>query len=259
MTSQQYSIKNWQPTPELLDGRVVLLTGAANGIGHALAIKCAAHGATVVLLDRDVRGLEMTYDEITAAGHPEPALYPLDLKGATPDDYLALADTLEKEFQRLDGLVHNAAMLGALIPLSNYDDELWFEAMQVNLNAPYLLTRACLGLMSRADDASIIFCSDATGRSGTAYWGAYGAAKAGAENLMQTLAQELEANTNIRVNSIDPGAVRTALRLIAYPAEDRSQLPTPDAVVRPFLYLIGPASKGITGQQFTAADMLREP
>jgi NAD(P)-dependent dehydrogenase (short-subunit alcohol dehydrogenase family) len=159
----------------LLAGRIVLVTGAADGIGRALARACARHGATLVMLDRNVRGLEKTYDEILAAGHPEPALYPLDLQGATPEDYAVLAQTLEREFGRLHGLVHNAALLGALTPLAHFDDELWRQVMQINLNAPYLLTRACLELMTRSDDdASIIFTSDAAGRRGKAYWGAYG-------------------------------------------------------------------------------------
>jgi len=250
------SLADWIPPNNLLYDRVVLITGAANGIGRALARSIATHGATTILLDRDVPGLEKTYDEIVAAGHPEPALYPMDLQGASQDDYLELASTLEKEFQRLDGLIHNAAQLGALVPFANFDNELWFQTLQVNLNAPFLMTTACLGLLNNSPDASIIFTSDKTGRKGKAYWGAYGVSKAGLEGFMQILADELEANTSVRVNSIDPGPVRTALRLMAYPAEDRDALSLPDDITKPFLYLIGPDSKGITGQQLTAADMI---
>jgi NAD(P)-dependent dehydrogenase (short-subunit alcohol dehydrogenase family) len=250
------SLAGWAPPNDLLQDRVVLITGAANGIGHALARSIAAHGATTVLLDRDVAGLEKTYDEIVAAGHPAPALYPMDLQGASPDDYLELANTLEKEFQRLDGLIHNAAQLGALVPFANFDNELWFQTLQVNLNAPFLMTTACLGLLNNSPDASIIFSSDTTGRKGKAYWGAYGVSKAALEGFMQILADELEANTSVRVNSIDPGPVRTALRLMAYPAEDRDALNLPDDITKPFLYLVGPDIKGITGQQLTAADMI---
>jgi NAD(P)-dependent dehydrogenase (short-subunit alcohol dehydrogenase family) len=243
---------DWEPAAGLLAGRIILITGAADGIGRALARACAGHGATVVMLDRNVRGLEKAYDEIVAAGLPEPALYPLNLLGAKPHDYAALASTVEREFGRLHGLVHNAALLGALIPLVHFEDELWYQVMQINLNAPYLLTRACLDLMTRSDDdASIVFTSDAAGRHGKAYWGAYGVAKAGLENLMQLVADELETNTPVRANSVDPGPVRTALRMIAYPAEDQSRLRGPEEVLRPFLYLLSPDSKGITGQQFT--------
>jgi len=180
----------------------------------------------------------------------------MDLKGATPDDYATLADTIAKEFRHLDGLVHNAAYLGALVPFANYDHELWFETLQINLNAPYLLTMACLGLLQQSHDASIVFAADVAGRHGKAYWGAYAVSKAGAEGFMQILADELEANTSIRVNSLDPGPVRTALRRLAYPYEDRNSLPGPAEVVKPFLFLLGPDSKGITGQQLTAAKLL---
>jgi len=250
------TLLDWHPAPELLHDRVILITGAANGIGRAVAGAGAAHGASVILLDRDVRALEQAYDEITAAGHPEPALYPLDLKGATPDDYATLAETIAKEFGHLDGLVHNAAHLGALVPFANFEHKLWFETLQINLNAPYLLTMACLDLLQQSRDASIVFASDSVGRQGKAYWGAYAVSKAGTEGFMQILADELEANTSIRVNSMDPGPVRTALRLMAYPYEDRDALPLPVDVVKPFLFLLGPDSKGITGQQLSAADLL---
>lgn len=244
----------WQPVDGLLENRVILVTGAADGIGRAVSVACANCRATVVLLDRNVPGLETLYDEILDAGHPEPAIYPMDLKGATPGDYQSLADTLEKEFGRLDGLVHNAACLGTLTPLSHTEDELWYEVMQTNLHAPFLLTKACLALLERPEEAAIVFNSDRVGRHGKAYWGAYGISKAGIENMMQVLADELVTNTGIRVNSIDPGAARTALRAIAYPAEDRNRLHLPADVTNPFLYLLGPDSMGITGQQFVFAD-----
>lgn len=252
MTATDHLPPGWKPADDALADRVILITGAADGIGHALSCACARHGATVVMLDRNVRGIEQAYDEIVAAGHPEPALYPMDLLGAKPDDYTTLAQTLEREFGRLHGLVHNAAMLGALTPMAHMDDELWYQVMQINLNAPYHLSTACLELMSRnEDDASLIFTSDAVGRRGKAYWGAYGISKAALENMMQIMADELETNTPVRVNSVDPGAVRTALRQLAYPAEDRSRLKLPEAVLGPFLFLLSADSRGITGRQFT--------
>lgn len=256
MNSKIPSLVDWQPSPDLLKDRVILVTGAANGIGKAVVKDMAAHGATTVLLDRDVKGLEQTYDEIIAAGHPQPALYPMDLQGAAPDDYTQLAVSLEKEFKRLDGLVHNAAQLGALVPFANFDHELWFQTLQVNLNAPYLMTMACLDLLKAGKDASIVFTSDAVGRHGKAYWGAYAVSKAGLEAFMQVLADELEVNTAIRVNSIDPGPVRTALRRTAYPAEKSNTLNAPEDISRPFLYLAGPDSRGISGQQWTLSDRL---
>ncbi|MGB5538907.1 MAG: SDR family NAD(P)-dependent oxidoreductase [Gammaproteobacteria bacterium] len=256
MTDTSPMPAGWQPATDLLRDRIILLTGAANGIGRALADALAAHGATLVLLDKDVHGLELAYDDIVAAGHPEPALYPMDLAGAGPDDYTALAATLQQEFGRLDGLIHNAAELGALVPLSHFETELWFRTIQADLNAPCLLTMACLGLLNASSDASVIFTSDSVGRHGKAYWGAYGVAKAGLEGFMQILADELEANTPVRANSIDPGPVLTGLRRIAYPGENGADLNKPADVVTPFLFLASTASKGITGQQLSVAALL---
>ena len=255
-TTHVQSLQDWEPAADLLGGCIVLITGAANGIGLALSQAMAAHGATVIMLDKDVKGLEHAYDDIVAAGHPEPALYPMDLQGAGPDDYLQLAATLQQEFGRLDALVHNAAHLGALVPFANYDHELWLQTLQVNLHAPYLLTTACLGLLNASPDASIVFTSDVVGRAGKAYWGGYAVSKAGLENFMQILADELENNTNIRVNSIDPGPVLTGMYRIAYPGTDSAALRKPADVVKPFLYLCSAAGRGINGRQLDAVEML---
>jgi len=242
--------ENWQPQENFLKDRVILVTGAGTGIGAAVAKGCARYGATVILLDKIVRSLEQVYDAIESAGGSQPAIYPLNLEGAAEKDYVDLANTIEREFGRLDGLLHNAAMLGALVPIAHFESELWYKILQVNLNAPFLLTRACLGLLMQSEDASILFNSDRVGRKGKAYWGAYGISKAAVENFMQVLADEMASNTAVRVNSIDPGPVATALRNLAYPGEDPANLPGADDVVRPFLYLLGPDSKGVTGRQF---------
>ena len=242
---------NWQPQDTLLDKRVILITGAATGIGAAAAKRCAAAGATVVLLDKSVRGLEQVYDEIESAGHAQPAIYPMDLEGASEKDYADLAETVERELGQLDGLLHNAAMLGALVPMAHFETELWYKIMQINLNAPFLMTRACLELLMKSDDASVVFSSDAVGRHGKAYWGAYGISKAGLENMMQVLADEMETNTTVRFNSYDPGPVMTALRALAYPGEAPGKVPEPDEVIDPLLYLLSADSKGITGRQFS--------
>lgn len=247
-------MENYTPAPELLAGRVILVTGAGDGIGAAAAKRFAAHGATVILLGRTIRKLEEVYDAIEQAGGPQPAIYPMNLEGAAPKDYDDLAATLDKEFGRLDGLLHNAALLGTLTPLNQYDLEMWGKVLQVNLHAPYLLTRSVLGLLKAAEDASVVFTSAAVGRHGKAYWGAYGVAYAGIENMMQTWADELETNTSIRLNSIDPGPVRTRMRRNAYPGEEAEQNPPPEAVLATYLYLLGPDSKGVTGRQFNAQE-----
>jgi NAD(P)-dependent dehydrogenase (short-subunit alcohol dehydrogenase family) len=245
-------MKEYQPRPDLLAGRVILITGAGDGIGAATARACAAHGATVILLGRTTRKLEAVYDAIEAAGHPQAAIYPMNLEGAAPKDYDDLAATIEREFGRLDGLLHNASQLGTLTPLGQYDIAQWSKVMQVNLNAPFLLTRACLDLLKKSADASILFTSSSVGRQGRAYWGGYAISKAANENMMQIWADELEANTHVRANSINPGAVRTAMRAHAYPGEDPNTLPRPEQILATYLYLLGPDSSGVRGRQFNA-------
>lgn len=246
------TMKDYQASDTLLAGRVILITGAGDGIGAAAAKSCAAHGATVILLGRTTRKLEAVYDAIEAAGHPQAAIYPMNLEGAAPKDYEDLAATIEKEFGHLDGLLHNASLLGTLTPLGQYSVEQWSKVMQVNLNAPFLMTQACLELLKSSQDASVLFTGSSVGRKGRAYWGAYGVSKAANENMMQIWADELETNTAIRVNSINPGAVRTTMRAKAYPGEDPNALAKPEAIMATYLYLLGPDSKGVTGRQFDA-------
>jgi NAD(P)-dependent dehydrogenase (short-subunit alcohol dehydrogenase family) len=239
--------------PALLAGRVVLVTGAGTGIGRAAALAFAEHGATVVLLGRRREPLEHVYDDIETRSWPRPAIIECDLAHAGPDDHAAIAQTLEQELGRLDGLLHNAAELGALAPIEHYEPATWNRVLQVNLTAPFLLTRACIPMLKRADDASIVFTTADVGRRGRAYWGAYAATCFGLEGLTQTLADELAANTHVRVNTVDPGAVRTEFRARAYPGEDAGIHPLPEEIMDTYLYLIGPDSRGVSGQAFTAA------
>lgn len=245
-------MQDFTPTSDHLKDRIILVTGAGSGIGAAAAKSFAAHGATVILLGRTIRKLEEVYDEIEQAGGPQPAIYPMNLEGAAPKDYEDLAATIDKEFGRLDGLLHNASLLGGLTPLGQYDLETWTKVMQVNLHGPYLMTRALLELLKASEDASLLFTSSSVGRKGRAYWGAYGISKAAIENMAQIWADELETNTAIRVNTINPGAVRTGMRARAYPGEDPTTVPLPETIMQTYLYLMGPDAKGVTGQQFDA-------
>ena len=233
---------DFHPPPDLLEGRVVLVTGAGDGIGRAIALLCAAHGATSVLLGRTVEKLERVYDEIQSAGGPEPAIYPMDLSGAMPPDYEALAARVEGELGRLDGLVHNAALLGDLGPIEHSSPEGWQELIQVNVNAPFLLTRALLPLVRRTaaghGHAAIIFTSSGVGRRGRAYWGGYSVSKFAIEGLNQVLAEELDGASGVRVNSLNPGPVRTRMRAAAFPAEDPETLITPEEAARAWLWLL---------------------
>ena len=244
----------YQPPSDLLNERVILVTGAGDGIGRMAAEAYAAHGATVILLGRTIPKLEQVYDAIERAGHPQPAIYPMNLEGATERDHLEMAETLMKEFGRLDGLLHNAAELKLLSRLDDYDVETWYKVMQVNLNAPFMLTQACLPLLRTSQDASVVFTSDSVGRRGKAYWGAYGVSKFGIEGLMQILADETRGSSPIRVNSLDPGPTRTKMRTVAYPGEERSSVKEPAQLAPLYLWLMGPDSAGHTGEQFTAED-----
>ena len=242
----------YQAPAELLQDRVILVTGAGDGIGKAAALSFARHGATVILAGKTVEKLEAVYDQIEQAGGPQPAIYPIHFHGAVEKDYLEMADALEEAFGRLDGLLHNAAILGERKPIAQTSTESWLEVMQVNLNAEFLLTKAMLPLLERAPAASVVFTSSGVGRRGRAYWGAYAVSKFAVEGLMQVLADELENTTRIRVNSINPGAINTAMRRSAYPAEVPDRNPTPEAIMPAYLYLMGDDSIGLNGQALDA-------
>lgn len=235
-----------------LEGRVILVTGAGGAIGGAAARAFAAQGASVILLGRSLLPLEKTYDAIVAAGHAQPAICPLDFASASQVDFDNIANTIQQDFGRLDGLLHAAATLGSLTPIEHYDLPLWQRVLQVNLSAPMLLTRACLSLLKTAPHASILFSTSNIGQQGQAYWGAYGAAQAAIENLAETLAEELEENTTICVNCIDPGPIRSRLRALAYPGEDPNTLPSADTVIPVYLHLMARADKNTSGQRIQA-------
>jgi NAD(P)-dependent dehydrogenase (short-subunit alcohol dehydrogenase family) len=245
-------MRDYQPPKDLLAGRTILVTGAGDGIGRAASLAFAEHGATVILLGRTIAKLEAVYDAIESAGWLQPAIYPMNLEGAAERDYLELAQTLEKEFGSLEGLLHNAAQLRLLSRIDDYDMETWYQVMQVNLNAPFMLTQACLPLLRKAKDASLAFTSDQVGRKAKAYWGAYAVSKFGIEGLMQVLAEETRDSSGIRVNSIDPGATRTNLRAHAYPGEDPRTVKPPEQLMPLYLWLMGADSIGTTGQALGA-------
>lgn len=232
--------------------RIILVTGAGDGIGRAVSLALAAHGATVILLGRTQRKLEAVYDEIKATGGPEPALAPVNMEVARPEDYQELAGLFDKEFGRLDGLLHNASILGTMMPLERYAPELWDQVMHINVSGAFYLTQAMLPLLRESSDARILFTTSSVGRRGRAYWGAYAAAKAATENMAETLADELENVSSIRVNTINPGATRTEMRALAYPGEDPMTLKAPDQILAPYLFLLGPDSAAINGRSLDA-------
>ncbi|WEM41461.1 YciK family oxidoreductase [Photobacterium sp. DA100] len=238
---------DYQIAENSLKDRVILVTGAGDGIGRQAAISYAAHGATVILLGRTVAKLEAVYDEIEALGYPQPAIIPMDMMGATKQNYLDMADTIEGQFGRLDGVLHNASLLGVLSPFDQLGEDTYDDVMQVNVKAQFLLTQAIMPLVKKAEDGRIVFTSSTVGHQGRSFWGAYSISKFATEGMMQILADEM-ANTNVRVNAINPGGTRTGMRAKAFPAEDPSLLKTPEEIMPLYLYLMGPESKDINGQ-----------
>lgn len=244
---------DYHPSSDLLAGRIILVTGAGRGIGEAAASTFAAHGATVLLLGRTESDLAALYDRIEAAGHPQPVVIPFDLESATPEQYAQLAAMIEREFGRLDGLLHNASIIGPRMALEQLPGLEFARVMQINVNAMFMLTQALLPLLRASEDASLVFTSSSVGRKGRAYWGAYGVSKFATEGLMQTLADELENTApNVRANSVNPGGTRTGMRAQAFPAENPEVNPTPQEIMPVYLYLMGPDSKGVNGQALSA-------
>ncbi len=236
---------------ELLKGRIILVTGAGRGIGAEAARTYAAQGATVLLLGKTEKRLNSVYDEIIAAGNPKPVVIPLDLEKASAEAYQELAAMIETEFGHLDGILHNASILGPRTLLEQLAGENFAKVMQINVNAMFMLTSAMIPLLRLSKDASVIFTSSSVGRKGRAYWGAYAVSKFATEGLMQVMADELD-DTTIRANSLNPGATRTDMRAHAYPGENPLNNPTPAEIMPLYLYLMGPDSAGVTGQAFNA-------
>lgn len=232
------------PTADTLAGRVVLVTGANGGLGEAVVHACAAAGAQVVLMGRRLPKLTRLYDALVAAGAPTPALYPMDLAGATPDDHADMAQALEREFGRLDGIVHGAAEFKGLVSLENLPLEDWFTGLHVNLTAPFLLTRACLPLLRKSPDARVLFPLDDDQYGRRAFWGSYGIAKQAQRSLIATLRNEL-ANSTVRVHGVQPGPMRTALRARAWFGEDPAALPLPQAYAPAIACLLGAAGSNL--------------
>ena len=232
----------------LLKERAILITGAGSGLGRALAVECARAGASVILSGRNSAKLDRVYDEIEAMGAPQPAIAALDLAVATAVDYDGLARVIGEEFGKLDGLVHAAGLLGDRTPLEQYDVPTWCKVLHVNLTAPFILTQVLLPNLRKSQDASIIFVSSGVVKQSRPFWGAYAVSKTGLESVRSMLSEELEGEANIRVNSVNPGRMRTAMRAAAYPAEDPNTVPTAESVSGAFVYLLSARGRGIDGQ-----------
>lgn len=236
-----------------LKNRVIVITGAGGGLGGALCVAAAKAGAELILVGRRQRALETVYDQVVAAGGPQPALFPLDFTKAGADDYQRLVDGIQADCGRLDGVVHLAARFDGLMPLHDHEIADWQRCLHVNLTAPFAITQTCLPLLRAAPDASVVFATDSIANNAKAYWGAYATAKSGLDTLSAMFAAENQHVESLRFNTIDPGPLSTPLRKKAFPADDPNARP-PESVVEAFLYLLGDASRGVNGQCLQAQD-----
>jgi NAD(P)-dependent dehydrogenase (short-subunit alcohol dehydrogenase family) len=235
-----------------LTNQVILITGAGGGLGGTAALALATQGAHIILLDKSIPKLESVYDLIKAANAPEPIMYPFDLAGANENQYQELADKIAEKYGSLQGLLHSAVEFSNFTPLVSQGTKEWGHSLNVNLNAPFLLSRVLLPVLQKSEVASIVFTSDSSARSAPAYSGAYGVSKVALEGLAKILAEELESSNKIRVNVLIPGPVDSPLRKRAYPAEDKSKLPPMASLAAVYLYLFGTQSIGVTGQTIDA-------
>ncbi|MDP7591146.1 MAG: YciK family oxidoreductase [Litorilituus sp.] len=234
-----------------LVNKTILVTGAGAGIGKEAALTFAKLGATVILLGKTVSKLESVYDEIIALDLAEPAIIPLDLKGATKKNYLDMSATIASQFGKLDGALLNASMLGELTPFTQIHEQIFEDVMKVNVTAQYLLAQALIPTLQLAEHASLVFTSSSVGSQGRAFWGPYSVSKFATEGIMQVIADEYE-NSNLRTNAINPGATNTAMRASAYPAEDKEKLATAADIMPLYVYLMSNDSVTINGQTINA-------
>jgi NAD(P)-dependent dehydrogenase (short-subunit alcohol dehydrogenase family) len=241
---------DYRAAPDLLRERVILVTGASRGVGQTAALAYARHGATVILHGRDVPRLEAVYDAIERAGGPQPTILPLDLATAADRDFDNLAQAIEAQLHRLDGILHNASHFTSLGPLENARLTEWLDLVRVNLLAPAALTRACARLLRAAPDASVILTAETHALHPSAYWGGYAVSKSGLLALNTIQAQEWEAFPNLRVNVVVPGKVNSPLRARTHPGETADSRAAPETLMPLYLYLIGPDSRGVSGKVF---------
>jgi len=227
----------WQPGEQHLAGRVIVVTGAYGGLGSAVARAAARAGATVIITGKRKRQLEQLYDAMLAESLAEPIIHPLDMEVATPRDYTAMAEGIERDFGRLDGIVHAATSFAGLTPLAMHKPDDWLRALHVNVSAPFALTQACMPLLQQAPDSAAVFVLDNPDLLVRAHWGAYGVSKAALERFVEILHQETDTSP-LRVHALLPAPMRTAVRRQAYFGEDTNIHPLPDATAIAAVYLL---------------------
>ena len=245
-------MNDFEPTKDCLKDKTILVTGTGSGIGKATAKTLSKFGAQLILLSKDTEKLESLHEEIIQQGFKEPLIHPMNFESAQEEEYLGVKEAIQDKFGKLDGLINNAGILGEKKPLGQYQYSIWKKVLNVNLDSAFLLTKTLLPLLNHSQLGSIVFTSSGVGKNGRAYWGAYAISKFATEGMMEVFADELENTSKIRVNCINPGAVRTKMREEAYPAEDPEKNPLPKEIMNLYVYLMSDASKGINGQSINA-------
>lgn len=248
MTVTHDDIRNFQPKPDCLKGKNILITGAGDGIGKVAALTYAKYGATVLLLGKTTSKLEAVYDQIEADGGAQPAMLPMNLENASYPEMQQLAIMIEREVGHLDGVLHNAGVLGVLTPLEMYDPIIFEQVMKVNFNATFMLTQALFPLLKAAQSGSVIFTSSGVGSQPRAFWGAYALSKLAVEGMSDIFTQETQKTTTLRFNCINPGATRTQMRASAYPSENPNTLLMPEALMNAYVGLMTDEMAGVKGQ-----------
>ena len=245
-------MNDFEPTKDCLKDKTILVTGTGSGIGKATAKTLSKFGAQLILLSKDTEKLESLHEEIIQQGFKEPLIHPMNFESAQEEEYLGVKKAIQDKFGKLDGLINNAGVLGEKKPLGQYQYSIWKKVLNVNLDSAFLLTKTLLPLLNDSKLGSVVFTSSGVGKKGRAYWGAYAISKFATEGMMEVFADELENTTKIRVNCINPGAVRTKMREEAYPAEDPEKNPLPKEIMNLYVYLMSDASEGVNGQSINA-------
>ncbi len=244
--------KEYKPKKESLKDKVIVISGGGSGIGKAAALSFGNHGADLVLIGKSIENLESTYEDFLKTELKPPLLHSMDFESASEKDYQEINKVIMNEFGRLDGLLNNASILGDRTPLENYKFDVWKKVFEVNVHASFLLTKSLMPSLKLSKNASVIFTSSGVGKIGKAYWGAYSLSKFSTESMMQIFSEELENTSNIRVNSINPGRVRTKMRASAYPAEDPLSVSDAKDIMSAYLYLMSDDSKEMRGLSIAA-------
>lgn len=241
-------IRNYQPKENCLSDKTILVTGAGDGIGRVAALTYAKYGATVLLLGKTLSKLTAVYDEIEQQGGKQPVVIALNLEGAKTEDMTNLVELIVKQTGQLDGILHNAAVLGDLAPLESYDIGVFKRVMNINFTATLRLTQALLPLLKKSDNGSVVFTSSSVGSEPRAFWGAYAISKQAVEGISSLFTQETKNTTNLRFNCVNPGATRTKMRAEASPNEDPMTLKTPEDIMPAYVCLMSDDSFDTKGE-----------